>query len=632
MLIGNRLQNRAITFTILLLVFIIFIYVGFEISKNTVSVVKEERLLPRWDESTHAVEGWYAYHYLKHLNIPLFIWHLWARSYWPFVQPLYLTPFYFILGSSYHSALMGSIAAFVALGLLCSFLLILLHKNMPVLAISVTLFLLITSPLYLGYASLSMLEMFGSLVQVFVFITYVLSRQKGAEKKGKYAKLFAISLTILFFTKFNYFLLFIIPTLIHEYFTFTKNWRPRDHFKAWIKAGKWLLSSITGKIVAIFCIFMVIIYKAGGLEFYIFNQKISIHTPGAAGYIILYILLLKLWFLHRKKKIDREKIFHLDARIRPLVIFLGIPLLVWFAVPYPNHIADFFGPLLTTGGKTEGLNFFTGIFHYIKILRTDYFPSGAVFFLGLLIYLISVVRYKRQDTFTKWLILIPPIHILLAALHPLKHPRYIFLSLIPLILVIALELNHWFSQHLILKYTAGALSILIVCAGFISFHGILQTRPFKHTALGTYTQNARLNEALAWLRRHINAEDRLAILGKCDSLSPALFEWQLGPPRKYKYFIGVVGPKRYPELQKASHICLIVPTAKHSDPEILQQYNAHFNQVNSLLQHNRVVYIDEFEIDSLKLTFRLYKLYTYPGQDFDRQIFEKTFQVLDLYK
>ncbi len=77
-----------------------------------------------------------------------------------------------ICGPYYYSALISNIIAFIGIGCFASYILIKLSKNIPIFSVSLIILFLISSPIYLAFASLSMLETFGSLVQLLVFMSY----------------------------------------------------------------------------------------------------------------------------------------------------------------------------------------------------------------------------------------------------------------------------------------------------------------------------------------------------------------------------------------------------------------------------------------------------------------------------
>jgi hypothetical protein len=592
---------KAKTF-LLLPILVLFSYISFLLSFNTIAIVKENNLLPLWDQAAHSVEGWEIYFYLRNMNFPMFIWKLWTRGLWPFVNNLYLTIFYFVCGPYYHGALISNIIAFIGVGCFLSYILIKLSKNIPVFSMSLMILFVISSPMYLAFASLSMLETFGSLVQLLIFASYIYLNEK---RDSKSAKLFSCSLTILFFTKFNYFFMVFLPILIHEYFVLTSKLTFRERLEGFLKKLKLLLSYALGKILFVYCLAMVILIKTGGFEFYILNQKVYIGDIGGSGHVVLYILLWNLWKSYNKRKEYWKYVLDIDYRIRPLVYFFGIPVLIWFTIPYPNHINDFFKFIINR--KTENVDFLGGIYYYYNALKSDYFYNDFLFIIAIIIYFISIIRYKSQEDCKKWLILTSSLQIIMIISHHQKQSRFLFLFPVTLWLVVCMEIQYWLQKNTIVEYVSIVLSLPILYYGVIFSKSTMQDIRFKQFAFEQYTDNNQINKGFQWLRNSVNEKYSVAILGKSDSLSPSLFYWNIGPPKGYFHYIGTVNPKQYYLLRKADYIAIIVPNNEKSNYEITQTYQTHAGHIRYLLDSNDLVYLDEFNIDSINLTFRLYR-------------------------
>jgi len=592
---------KAKTF-LLLPILVLLSYISFLLSLNTIAIVKENNLLPLWDQAAHSVEGWEIYFYLRNMNFPMFIWKLWTRGLWPFVDNLYLTVFYFVCGPYYYSALISNIIAFIGIGCFSSYILIKLSKNTPVFSVSLMILFVISSPMYLAFASLSMLETFGSLMQLLVFISYISLNER---RDSKYAKLFSCSLTVLFFTKFNYFFMVFLPILMHEYFILTSNLTLREHWKNFLKKSKLLFSYALGRAFFIYCLAMIILIKTGGFEFYISNQKVYIGDIGGSGHVVLYILLWNLWKSYNKRKEYWKSILNIDYRIQPLVYFFCIPALVWFAIPYPNHINDFFKFIINR--KTENIDFFGGIYYYYNALKNDYFYNDLLFVIAIIIYFISIIRYKSQEDCKKWLILTSFLQIIMVILHHQKQSRFLFLFPVTLWLVVCIEIQYWLQKNAVVEYASVLLSLLVLYYGVTFSKSTMQNVRLKNFAFEQYTDNKQINNSFQWIRNSVNEKYSIAILGKSDSLSPSLFYWNIGPPKGYFHYIGTVNPKQYFLLRKSDYIAIIVPNNEKSDHEITQAYKNHADYIRFLLDNNDIVYLDEFNIDSINLTFRLYR-------------------------
>jgi hypothetical protein len=315
-------------------------YVCYELAQTSILNVNNHYLFPLWDPATHASYGWKMYFYLVQLKPLLFLSEIWSKGLWPFMFYLYQVPFYLLLGTKFEATLFSSLISFFGIGILSLILFNTYLKVSSPIKPGIFLFFLITSPAYLGFSTLAMTESFGSLMQLIVYISYLKTLDI---KSHKYAVLFSLSLTALFFTKYNYFILVIIPIIINEYIAYTISWKLKEHFRFLLNNLRKALSSVTWIILLLYLIFLIVIFKTGGFEFYIFNQFVKVYTIGNTGYLVLYFLIIRFFWLQKRNKINYLEFLGKDFRIKPLINYFVIPLIVWFAIPYPNHIKEFFG-------------------------------------------------------------------------------------------------------------------------------------------------------------------------------------------------------------------------------------------------------------------------------------------------
>jgi hypothetical protein len=170
-----------------------------------------------------------------------------------------------------------------------------------------------------------------------------------------------------------------------------------------------------------------------------------------------------------------------------------------------------------------------------------------------------------------------------------------------------MEIQYWLQKNTIVRYISIVLSLLVLYCGLTFSKNTMQDARFKKFAFEQYTDNNQVNNSFQWIRNSINKKYSVAILGKSDRLSPSLFYWNLGPPKGYLHYIGTVNPKQHYLLKNIDYIVIITPNNKNSDYEITQTYQTHSDYIRYLLDDNSIVYFDEFNIDSINLTFRLYR-------------------------
>jgi len=219
--------------------------------------------------------------------------------------------------------------------------------------------------------------------------------------------------------------------------------------------------------------------------------------------------------------------------------------------------------------------------------------------MSIIIYLISIIRYKSQEDCKKWLILTSFLQIIMVISHHQKQSRFLFLFPLTLWLVICMEIQYWLQKNAIVEYASVILSLLVLYHEVNASKRTMQDVRFKKFAFEQYTDNNQINNSFKWMRNSVNEKYSVAILGKSNSLSPSLFYWNLGPPKGYLHYIGTVNPKQHFLLRKADYIAIIVPNNEKADREITQTYQTHAGYIRYLLNNNDIVYLDEFNIDSV---------------------------------
>lgn len=581
---------------------VFLIYICIQIAGQSISIVHEHNLYPLWDPATHAFYGWKIYFTIIQLNPLNFLWEIWSKGLWPFMYYLFQAPFYFFTSYRFEASLFSSLFAFLCLGVLSCIFFNKTIKTSPIIAVGVFLLLLISSPVYIAFSTLSMTEIFGSLMQLLLFTTYILVT---VSKSRKYAILFSVSLTLLFFTKYNYFILAVVPLIINEYILYTKNWTLKDHIDFLFKSLKRIFSSLTGIVLVCYFIFLSVLISTGGFEFHIFNQRVSVHSIGNTGYTVLYFLLIRFWLLRRKKKIDINGFLNKDFRIKPLINYFIIPLIVWFAIPYPNHIQEFFG--LIVNRQSEGATLSSSFSFYFNILKNDYFQSSIVFYFTSLVFIIALLRFRIQAQMTKWLIIATLIQLFLVISHPYKDARFIFTALLPLWLVASIEINSWITKIKLNKIMIYLITLITITIGLFLFQNALHGESFKKFAFSYYTESPELMNGFNKIRNQINNDDKLVVIGSVNNiLSPALIEWEFGEPRGYKNFRGIITGSEYKKLNGATHILIIAPLQNNNDTETLDSFNRHSKKIEELFAEDKFQLLYEIDINDFRLSFRIY--------------------------
>src|SRR5580765_3544633 len=214
-------RQRLTAGSLLALAAAVLAFVAHAVDQQTIEIVATRRLLPRWDLATHLDSGWMDYHLLVTGQLHRLFWDFWLQGYWPPVLSIYQIPFYVLLGGGITSGLRSALTAFVLTGLVGTAVMWREWKHAALLPASVFPALLMSSPYLLAYASVTMTETLGALVQLVVLFSYLHHRR---DPSPRTARLFAVALTVLFFTKYNYFFLIAVPLAVHEWLERTAGW------------------------------------------------------------------------------------------------------------------------------------------------------------------------------------------------------------------------------------------------------------------------------------------------------------------------------------------------------------------------------------------------------------------------
>jgi hypothetical protein len=523
------------------------------VSEHTIRIVQARRLLPRWDLATHLGHGWVDYHLLATGQIPRLLWDFWLQGYWPPALSIYQIPFYLLLGAGIGSGLRSGLAAFVLTGVAGCAVLWRQWKAGALLPAAIFVALLISSPYLLAYASLAMTETLGAFVQLVVLLCYVLYRESPDPRRARW---FALSLTALFFTKYNYFFLMVVPLAVHEWLERTSSWQAKRRWTVLALTTGRVLVSPAGALVALYSVFLVIILRTGGFEFHLLGRLISVHTIGNSGHIVFYALLARLWYLHHHRRIDWRRLASFDPRVRPVLVWFALPVTIWLAAPYPNHIRDFANLVINRplGEASVG----TGIVVYLDALRTEYFYSEWILGPAIAAFVVAAIRYRRQPPWMRWLIVAIPLQSVAVALHQTRFPRFLLLTVVLLCLAASSEVGRWFASTPA-RRVAGIVAAAILALGVVAARQVVGQEGFRRVAFENYTDNQTLRDAIDSIRADLDEDDRLAIVGQSNELSPALFRWELGPPAGVSCFPFEIGGARGVDLGLATRVLLLTP-------------------------------------------------------------------------
>ena len=315
--------------------------------------------------------------------------------------------------------------------------------------------------------------------------------------------------------------------------------------------------------------------------------------------------LARLWYLHRRGRIDWSRMTSADPLVRPLLIWFVVPVTVWLASPYPNHIRDFANLVINRplGESTVG----GGVAIYVDALRTAYFYGEWVLVCVMIAFIVAAVRYRQQPPALRWVILAVPIQLAAVAIHQTRFPRFLLLTVVLLCLAAASELGRWLGPSRGGRIAAGLFAPFVLVAGVSAARNIVTQERFRAIAFENYTDSEDLRNALNSIRTELSPDDRLAIVGQGNELSPALLRWELGPPSGASCFPFEIGGARGVDLAIVSRVLLMMPLETGpSALDLTSYYMAQRQAVMNRVDRGELALRREFRLPDMHVALRLY--------------------------
>ena len=350
----------------------------------------------------------------------------------------------------------------------------------------------------------------------------------------------------------------------------------------------------------------------GGFDFHVLGKRISVHTIGNSGYVVLYLLLARWWYLHHRGRIDWHALTSVDLRVRPLLMFFALPVTIWLASPYPNHIRDFANLVINRPLGESSVE--AGVVTYVDALRDAYFFSQWISIAVVAVFVIAAATYRQQRPVIQWLILSIPLQLVAIAIHQTRFPRFLLLTVVLLDVVAASEIGRWFDRRR-LRVPAVVVAVLLLVSGVLVARRVVAEPRFHDVAFENYTDSDALRAALDSIRAGLTPEDRLAIVGQSNELSPALLRWELGPPSGVACFPFEIGGAQGRDLRLATKVLLIVAVAGgEAALDQTSYYAAQRQAVLELVTRGELVLGREFPIIDRHILLRLYRRSTASDQ------------------
>ncbi len=447
----------------------------------------------RWDGIVHDRHGHYGAGLkmalaLRQGNVPLFLDEVERCKVWPPVHAVLVSIVLFIGGIDHRLAVLPSLAGWVML-LVFGFLTA--RKMVPDrwggnIAGCVALIFLAASPAHRAYATDTMLESLGAGLTMLVLYFFLLAKER-SDSVWPWRGL-AIVLTILFFEKYNYWLLALLaisaPLImvpLRERMGFFRrlrlDWRP---------LVRRLLISPLAYLFLLLVATIVGITMTGPCAVYVAGYRVSLYPPNNLITVAYAILLLKVGLeLYRTR---RKWWPRTSVAVRSVLSWHVLPLAVSFLLP--RRLGFFMWFLSPNNDETgSGLGLVDSVQFYGQAMVTDYHvgPLSALIVAVLLISACLLFRGARPGAAA--VLLLAVIGMVLVTIHPNQKYRFLH-SWFPVVWVAA---GFGFARLMALRPLQRLGNVGVVTA--LVLFGFLAAAHGKHHFSAGYSSTAGHRES-----------------------------------------------------------------------------------------------------------------------------------------
>ncbi len=482
--------------------------------------------LPQWDMAAHGVAGLRLAQALARLDLWGFVAEVNALSTWPPVFPLLETPVFLLFGSGYEVPrwLVCGLFAAAVLAAWWAGSALAGEADGPAVGLLAAA-CLCASPFHQAFAALVMLEVPGTLLLLLAFGSYCRSL-RGARAAAAW-RWTCIASTALFFCKYNYGLLWLLPMVASEL---------RRRTGSWWALGSAALARLAALdprqpwtwLLGLYLAGLIWIRVSGGIAWEILGVEVratSIGNPVYVLYLAFMLGLLLRW--PRSGARWRQLAARLGPRWRTFALWVALPIALWRLVP--PQTKDFFG-FVENRSAGMGLRSLESLLFYPRALITEYAADPRWGTVLLLLGLAPLAAWRRLDDRVRVLMLAILCSGLALWVHPYKLPRFAA-TLAPLVWLsaawtVAASVRWWCERRRPPAAAAAGVSAVVLALALALLAPGVDRRRLE-AQLAVRTVPATVRPVVDRLVEHSVEEEGSVLLGSWNLLSPALVEWHL---------------------------------------------------------------------------------------------------------
>lgn len=483
--------------------------------------------LPQWDMAKYGVSGLRLARALQDTDPLAFLRHLNGLDVWPPVFPLLEVPVFLLAGPGYASA-RGLVATLFVMAIVVGFWSGLQsHRRLGLAVGALTAALVAASPMAQVFATVVMLEIPGTLFLLLAVGFYVRSLESGRARDFTFA---CVAATTLFFCKYNYGLIWILPMIANEVLRAhgPSGLQPTESLKRLGAALRrpWPALLVIGLLGA------AIIETAGPWQFSIGGRAVSIGSSARLLYALFALTIIGCLLRPRRSLLMAKQLHaRVGVRARSMLTFIAFPVALWMVVP--SHAINFVRFLVnrSTGPPVLSLE---SLLFYPRVFIGEFSPSPAVGIAVLLLAVSSLRKLRGSDEAGRVVAIALLFSTIAALAHPYKQPRFFFLTAVLLWVAGSREAVEILSKIMQRVAKRGQRWIAATLAGAVLLIAATVAPDLDRLRRGhrQHTVNSSTVEVLNAVAYEAAKVRRSVLLGTWNHFSPWLVEWgclQRGP-------------------------------------------------------------------------------------------------------
>jgi hypothetical protein len=385
-------------------------------------------------------------------------------GHWGPVHGLLVATTTLLLGPDYRLAVLPNLAAWAA-SIVLAFLLArrLVPRGGNLAGFTAALFLL-ASPAHRAFATDFMIESLGACLTLLALYAYVRTVQSaGAEREARFL---ALVLTVLFFTKYNYWVLTTLPLVLVSLPLAGRQYVPRLRAAlARPENQAWLRVQLRNPLNALFLALVLALGVGWGVR--LGGRPVSLNLLGTLGYLAYLTLAARCAPLawHAGRPWLRRQ----PAVVRCLVHWTLLPIAISFLVP--RRLATFVWSVAYPHGELVGdAGIALALQRYAGWFVGDYHAGSALAVLTVLGFLAAagMAWLGRLRPGSAAVLVLVALALVLTVKHPNRKSRFLH-SWVPVAWVgagvgLATVIGRWGSRRPIVQATLGGVALVGLAA------------------------------------------------------------------------------------------------------------------------------------------------------------------------